>query len=44
MFTNIQYVKLHTYANIYKFKKVYMMNEYTEHRCNILIFRELQTF
>lgn len=29
MFTNMQYVKLHTYANIYKLKDVYTMNEYT---------------
>ena len=29
MFTKIQYVKLHTYANIYKLKVFYMMNEYT---------------
>ena len=29
MFTNIQYVKLHTYTHIYKLKDVYMMNEYT---------------
>lgn len=29
MFTIIQYVKLHTYAHIYKLKDVYTMNEYT---------------
>lgn len=29
MVTIIQYVKLHTYANIYKLKDFYNMNEYT---------------
>lgn len=29
MFTKIQYVKLHTYAHIYKLKDFYTMNEYT---------------
>lgn len=29
MFTKIQYVKLYTYAHIYKLKDIYTMNEYT---------------
>lgn len=29
MFTKIQYVKLHTYAHIYKFINAYTLNKYT---------------